>query len=135
MTLRRCLGSLVVALLLAGVLPAADWPQFRGPKRDGVSTETGLLKTWPTDGLPLVWCGERLAAVALERTAEAEVDLADLPAAVEQAFGADVAIGDLGSGFDGLSVATSEIKLILVARSVVPWRQRFTIAHPSLKPE
>ena len=73
--------------------------------------------------------GERLAAVALERTAEAEVDLADLPAAVEQAFGTDVAIGDLGSGFDGLSVATSEIKLILVARSVVPWRQRFTIAH------
>src|SRR5205809_6517090 len=35
--------------------PAADWPQFRGPNRDGVSKETGLLKAWPTGGPPLVW--------------------------------------------------------------------------------
>ena len=33
----------------------ADWPQFRGPKRDDVSTETGLLKSWPADGPALVW--------------------------------------------------------------------------------
>ena len=26
-----------------------------GPNRDGISTETGLLKQWPTDGPPLVW--------------------------------------------------------------------------------
>lgn len=32
-----------------------DWPQFRGPKRDGVSSETGLLTEWPDDGPPLVW--------------------------------------------------------------------------------
>jgi Zn-dependent peptidase ImmA (M78 family)/transcriptional regulator with XRE-family HTH domain len=73
--------------------------------------------------------GKRLAVAALERIAEAGVDLADLPAAVEVAFGADVAVGDLGLGFDGLSVITPEIKLILVARGVIPWRQRFTIAH------
>lgn len=35
---------------LAGV-----WPQFRGPNRDGVSTETGLLKSWPKEGPPLLW--------------------------------------------------------------------------------
>jgi outer membrane protein assembly factor BamB len=34
---------------------AADWPQFRGPNRDGVSTETGLLKEWPKDGPALLW--------------------------------------------------------------------------------
>src|SRR5437899_3293617 len=34
---------------------AADWPQFRGPNRDGVSTETGLLKDWPSGGPRLVW--------------------------------------------------------------------------------
>ncbi len=34
---------------------AADWPQFRGPHRDGRSSETGLLKEWPTDGPPLAW--------------------------------------------------------------------------------
>ena len=26
-----------------------DWPQFRGPKRDGHSPDKGLLKSWPTD--------------------------------------------------------------------------------------
>lgn len=34
---------------------AANWPQWRGPNRDGISTETGLLKQWPADGPPLVW--------------------------------------------------------------------------------
>jgi len=34
---------------------AGDWPQWRGPKRDGISKETGLLKQWPADGPPLVW--------------------------------------------------------------------------------
>ena len=33
----------------------ADWPQWRGPNRDGVSTETGLLKEWPAGGPQLVW--------------------------------------------------------------------------------
>ena len=32
-----------------------DWPQWRGPNRDGISQETGLLKQWPTNGPPLVW--------------------------------------------------------------------------------
>lgn len=32
-----------------------DWPQWRGPNRDGVSTETGLLAEWPKDGPPKLW--------------------------------------------------------------------------------
>jgi outer membrane protein assembly factor BamB len=31
------------------------WYQWRGPNRDGHSAETGLLKTWPSSGPPLVW--------------------------------------------------------------------------------
>ena len=34
---------------------ANDWPQWRGPKRDGVSQEAGLLKEWPKDGPKLLW--------------------------------------------------------------------------------
>ncbi len=34
---------------------AADWPQWRGPNRDGRSAETGLLKEWPAGGPRLVW--------------------------------------------------------------------------------
>jgi len=33
----------------------ADWPQWRGPNRDGVCSETGLLKNWPADGPKLLW--------------------------------------------------------------------------------
>ena len=32
-----------------------DWPQWRGPNRDGRSAERGLLKTWPAGGPPLAW--------------------------------------------------------------------------------
>jgi outer membrane protein assembly factor BamB len=32
-----------------------DWPQWRGPNRDGISKETGLLKTWPDGGPSVVW--------------------------------------------------------------------------------
>ncbi len=45
------------------VLPtalAADWPQWRGPNRDGLSAETGLLKEWPAEGPPLVWTAKGL---------------------------------------------------------------------------
>jgi len=33
----------------------ADWPQWRGVNRDGISRETGLLKEWPRSGPPVVW--------------------------------------------------------------------------------
>ena len=51
---------LVVALVVLGFSEAAaqanaDWPQWRGPNRDGISKETGLLKQWPASGPPLVW--------------------------------------------------------------------------------
>jgi len=36
-------------------LHAADWPQFRGPARDDISTETGLLRAWPEGGPALAW--------------------------------------------------------------------------------
>jgi outer membrane protein assembly factor BamB len=32
-----------------------DWPQWRGPDRDGTSKETGLLKQWPAGGPKLLW--------------------------------------------------------------------------------
>jgi outer membrane protein assembly factor BamB len=34
---------------------ADDWPQWRGPQRNGISRETGLLKEWPKEGPRLVW--------------------------------------------------------------------------------
>ena len=34
---------------------ASDWPQWRGPARDGLSQERGLLKQWPAGGPRIVW--------------------------------------------------------------------------------
>src|ERR1043166_1403795 len=44
-------------LLFSIALPifADDWPQWRGPQRDGISKETGLLKEWPKEGPKLNW--------------------------------------------------------------------------------
>jgi outer membrane protein assembly factor BamB len=34
---------------------AADWPQWRGPQRNGISQEKGLLGAWPAEGPKLLW--------------------------------------------------------------------------------
>jgi outer membrane protein assembly factor BamB len=44
-----------VVLILSLVSQAGDWPQYRGPARDDVSAETGLLKQWPPAGPALLW--------------------------------------------------------------------------------
>src|SRR5262245_47426621 len=36
-------------------LLAANWPEWRGPSRDGISKETGLLQEWPAEGPKLLW--------------------------------------------------------------------------------
>jgi outer membrane protein assembly factor BamB len=35
--------------------PEPDWPQWRGPRRDGIADEKGLLPTWPPAGPKLLW--------------------------------------------------------------------------------
>jgi outer membrane protein assembly factor BamB len=53
---RRSTFLVAAALMscsLAGA--AADWPQWRGPQRTGISTETGLLQEWPAGGPKLLW--------------------------------------------------------------------------------
>ncbi|HYO24277.1 MAG TPA: PQQ-binding-like beta-propeller repeat protein [Lacipirellulaceae bacterium] len=51
--------ALAAAALLATAAPLhADWPQWRGPNRDDVSAETGLLKSWPEGGPKRLWMVE-----------------------------------------------------------------------------
>jgi len=44
-----------VYLLSAAALPADEWPQWRGPRRDGSWNETGILETFPPGGLKIRW--------------------------------------------------------------------------------
>lgn len=55
---RIWIPAAAIAMALGATLPVqseraattGDWPQWRGPNRDGVSTETGLLQAWPDGG-------------------------------------------------------------------------------------
>ena len=46
---------LLPALTTFGAEPSKSWPTWRGPLRNGISTETGLLSTWSKAGPPLLW--------------------------------------------------------------------------------
>jgi outer membrane protein assembly factor BamB len=70
MNISRKIRVVVLVLVFAASLAgAADWPQFRGPARDGLSPETGLMKEWPAGGPKEIWSvdglGEGYASVAV----------------------------------------------------------------------
>jgi outer membrane protein assembly factor BamB len=50
--------------------PDADWPQWRGPLRNGLSSDTGLLKQWPAEGPKVSWTianlGEGYGSIAIK---------------------------------------------------------------------
>ena len=46
---------LALGLLSLATVSAADWPQFRGPNRDGVYAGKDLATQWPESGPPLLW--------------------------------------------------------------------------------
>ena len=61
--MRTTRGATCPCIAMAWILFAyaawgADWPQFQGPHRNGLSKETGLLQTWPEAGAPVMWSVE-----------------------------------------------------------------------------
>ena len=56
--MKRAVVSAVVVLAFPALVTNRvldDWPQWRGPNRDGRATERGLKKSWPAGGPPLAW--------------------------------------------------------------------------------
>ena len=60
LTLVLALGLVTVTSSQSG--GGADWTQWRGPSRTGVSTDTGLMTPWPPSGPPRVWAVSGLGA-------------------------------------------------------------------------
>jgi outer membrane protein assembly factor BamB len=46
---------LSVLVLISISASGGDWPQFRGPDRNNISAETGLLRSWPAPGPKVLW--------------------------------------------------------------------------------
>jgi len=56
--MRPTIATVLCIFVSLALLPAAapaQWPQWRGPHRDGKSADTGLLKEWPAGGPRLSW--------------------------------------------------------------------------------
>ena len=57
----RLLMALISGALISSTTVAQDaaakneWPQFLGPARNGISSETGLLNEWPQEGPKVTW--------------------------------------------------------------------------------
>src|SRR5688500_9506861 len=49
------LAATLAAAVITAAAHAADWPQWRGPRRDSISEEEGLLREWPKAGPKLLW--------------------------------------------------------------------------------
>jgi outer membrane protein assembly factor BamB len=99
--LYRRVAAVVVPAAVVLSLPAVvsnlaldDWPQWRGPNRDGHSVEKGLLKDWPAAGPPLAWrasgAGEGYSSFAV---AGGRLYTLGARAGTEYTFAFDVASG------------------------------------------
>jgi outer membrane protein assembly factor BamB len=90
-------GWAAAMVLVAGVtLSAADWPEWRGPQRDGHSTETNLPERWSPSGENLAWrapFGGRSAPVAMGHRLCMQNTVGDAAVTQERVMCLDVATG------------------------------------------
>ena len=71
--MKKITEALIICLLFYGgvsVAGASDWPQWRGPDRNGISHETGISKKWSDGGPRVLWrvpLGEGFSGISVAR--------------------------------------------------------------------
>ena len=55
---KTAISAIIIGILLNIQVFAADWPQWRGPGRDGVWREKGVLQKFENEQLPAIWRAE-----------------------------------------------------------------------------
>ncbi|HEX9189790.1 MAG TPA: PQQ-binding-like beta-propeller repeat protein [Vicinamibacteria bacterium] len=93
----RSAAVVAAILLLPCLAPAADWPSWRGPHRDGTSEEKGLVSTWSKTGDNLVWKAD---LVREDVTARATPVVFDGRACVSARAGASLLRQEMVACFD-----------------------------------
>ncbi len=96
------------AKLVASLEP--DWPQFRGPRRDGRSDERGLLQNWPAGGPRLLWSTNGLGRGYSS------------PIIVN---GRIYITGDVGDDLNLFCLSESDRRLLWTARSGASWKDPY----------
>jgi outer membrane protein assembly factor BamB len=106
-----CLAAVALAVALSSEPAGADdWPQWRGPNRNGKSAETGLLQEWADGGPPLAWRVSGLGA------GYSSVSIAD-----DRIF----TMGDLEDGQYVLALSRDGGKLLWRTRIGERWEHQF----------
>jgi outer membrane protein assembly factor BamB len=102
------LPALTCAIVLgvSGATLAEDWPQWRGPNRDGASRETGLLPEWGPSGPPLAWKAGALGAGF---------------SSVAVAAGRVFTLGDRDGVQQVVALSAEDGKILWTARVGAPW--------------
>ncbi|MFC1739184.1 PQQ-binding-like beta-propeller repeat protein [Planctomycetota bacterium] len=65
----KVLVGIVCLIILSSSSVLADWPQYLGPERNGISPETSLASSWPEDGPKVLWTnpvGKGFAGVSIQ---------------------------------------------------------------------
>jgi outer membrane protein assembly factor BamB len=101
---------LVVSIASAPDVGADDWPQWRGPSRDGKSAETGLLQEWPDSGPRLEWKVRGLGS------GYSSLSVAD---------GRIFTMGDLGSSQYVIALSEDSGQILWRARIGERWADRY----------
>ena len=100
-TIRRGVAAAAVfwgAALLSTPVPASDWPEIRGPGRDGTSPETALAESWSPDGENLLFkapYGGRSTPVILGDRLFLQRGVGDRETRQEQLVALDAGTGEL----------------------------------------
>lgn len=55
---KQVLSSVALGLLLSAGANGEDWPRWRGPQINGISSESGWLAAWPQSGPPKLWAAK-----------------------------------------------------------------------------
>jgi outer membrane protein assembly factor BamB len=114
-------------LLLLFLAPARgdDWPQWMGPKRDGVWRETGILDKFPAGGPKVLWRSKLGAGYAGPAVANGRVFVTDHVPAPGVTYPA--------SGFSNKTVPGKERVLCLDEKSgKLVWKHEYDCAYKNL---
>ena len=99
---QRVLGRVSIGLAMAlaamTMVAASDWPEWRGPARDGRSAETNLPSKWSPKGENLAWripIGSRSSPVAFGNRLYLNAPVGDLANTQERIVAIDAESGKI----------------------------------------